>query len=78
MMRRLLLPFLLLASPALAEELPTPPPAPPPGVTITMTTEEAQALVQVLDVAVKACGLNCASIALTVVAKIQVELEKSQ
>lgn len=73
MRKLLLLGFLLVAPSAFAEE-PLPPAEAP--LRIALSREEATALVQLLDVAVKACGLNCAAQALSIVAKIQTELEK--
>lgn len=69
-MRRLLLalPAVILPSLALAQTAPPPAPAP---ITVTFTSQEAQVLLNLLDTAVKSCGIQCAGNAAVLAGKLQ-------
>lgn len=71
-MKRLLILALLAPTLAWADSpVPTPAPVDKPYLTVDFSKAEADALIQLLDIAVKSCGLPCAQNALALASKLQ-------
>lgn len=74
-MKKLVLALALAPTLAFAQ---TPPPPPPTMIDVSFTKDEATVLLQMLDAAVKSCGLPCASNAAVLANKVQAAAQKAQ